>query len=164
LLVLGIDPGTAITGYGLVEERDGNFSLVDCGVVSTPAGMPLEKRLLLLYEGLLEIIEVHRPDEMAVEEVFFGRNVTTAIAVSHGRGIALLAAAQNDMPVFSYKPAEIKQSVVGYGNADKFQVQSMIKMLLDLEEIPKPDDAADAVAVAVCHIQHSRYSSLVGKR
>jgi crossover junction endodeoxyribonuclease RuvC len=162
LLVLGIDPGTAITGYGLVEEKEGDFRLVNCGVVSTPAGMSLEKRLLLLYEQLSDIIARYHPEEMAVEEVFFGKNVTTAIAVSHGRGIALLAAAQNGIPVFSYKPAEIKQSVVGYGNADKHQMQAMIKMLLGLDEVPKPDDAADAVAVAICHIQRNRYKSLVG--
>jgi len=164
LLVLGIDPGTATTGYGLVEEDDGDFHLVKCGVVSTPAGMPLEKRLLLLYDELSRIVANYHPEEMAVEEVFFGKNVTTAIAVSHGRGIALLVAAQNGIPVFSYKPAEIKQSVAGYGNADKHQMQTMIKMLLSLEQVPKPDDAADAVAVAICHIQQNRYRSLVEER
>ncbi len=162
MLVLGIDPGTAITGYALVQEEQDALSLLECGVITTPAGMALERRLLMLYEGVRDVVRKARPDAMAIEEVFFGRNVTTAISVSQGRGMALLAAAQEGIPVYSYKPAEIKLALVGYGNAGKMQIQSMVQMLLGLESPPKPDDAADAVAVAVCHLQMARYRALTG--
>ncbi|HEX2980412.1 MAG TPA: crossover junction endodeoxyribonuclease RuvC [Anaerolineaceae bacterium] len=158
MLVLGIDPGTATTGYGLVrEDPRGDLEVVDFGVITTPAGHPLEKRLLLLYQKLSELILLHQPDSGAVEKLFFQRNVTTAIAVGQARGVAMLALAQYGMPVGEYTPLEIKQAVAGYGGADKNQVQQMVKALLGLADIPRPDDAADALAVAICHL-HSRRS------
>ncbi len=161
MLVIGIDPGTAITGYGLVrEEKNGRLTVVDYGVVKTSAKMPMPKRLLSLYHQLKEITFLHRPDCGAVEKLFFQTNVKTAISVGQGRGVAILALAEAEMPISEYTPNEIKQSISGYGSADKAQMQYMVKALLELEEIPKPDDAADALAVAVCHIHHARYKSL----
>jgi crossover junction endodeoxyribonuclease RuvC len=157
MLVLGVDPGTATTGYGLVREsQDGTLCLVDFGVIDTPAGLEDEKRLLLLYQRLNELILLHTPDAGAVEKLFFRRNVTTAISVGQARGVVLLALAQQGIPVWEYTPMEVKQSVSGYGNAEKRQVQIMVQTLLGLQEYPKPDDAADALAVAICHIHHYR--------
>ena len=161
MLVLGIDPGTATTGYGLVRQtEDGSLLQVDHGVILTPAKMPMPERLVLLYDKLQEIILLHRPDSSAVEELFFSRNVKTAISVGQGRGVVLLALAQAGLPVAEYAPNEIKIAVSGYGGADKHQVQEMVKMLLGLAEAPKPDDAADALAVAICHIHSARMNSL----
>ncbi len=160
MLVLGVDPGTAITGYALVKGEREDISLIECGVLTTPAGMPLDRRLLMLYDGMKRIVVSFRPDVMAIEDVFFGRNVSTAIAVSQGRGVVLLAAAQEGIPVYSYKPAEIKMALSGYGGARKAQIQSMVQMLLGLDAPPRPDDAADAVAVAICHLQVARYRAL----
>lgn len=162
MLVLGIDPGTATTGYGLVRETpQGSLSVVDYGVILTPAGMSPEKRLLLLYDRIMEIMLLHRPDEGAVEKLFFSRNVTTAIAVGQARGVVLLGLAQHGLAVAEYTPLEVKQAVTGYGGADKMQVQLLVQAILDLDEIPKPDDAADALAVAVCHLQSYRMRSLL---
>lgn len=162
MLVLGIDPGTATTGYGLVHETpEGNLAVCDYGVILTPADMSQEKRLLLLYERLMEIILLHRPDQGAVEKLFFQRNVTTALAVGQARGVILLGLAQHALPVAEYTPMEIKQAVSGYGGADKQQVQSMVQAILQLSEIPRPDDAADALAVAICHIQNYRMRALL---
>lgn len=160
MLVLGIDPGTAITGYGLVRETD-RLDLVDWGVITTPAGLPLPQRLQTIYQGLAQVIKAHNPDESAVEELFFSKNVRTALAVGHGRGVALLALADAGLPIAEYKPVQIKQAIAGYGGADKHQVQEMVRMLLQLDEVPKPDDAADAVAVAVCHIHSARMAALI---
>ena len=155
MLVIGIDPGTATTGYGLVqEERDGTLTAIAYGVVTTPAGEDMPKRLVQLHDELTKIIALHRPDTGAVEKLFFQRNVKTAISVAQGRGVALLALAQAGMGVSEYTPLEVKQAVVGYGNADKGQVQQMVRVLLGLERIPKPDDAADALAVAICHLHN----------
>lgn len=160
MLVLGVDPGTAITGFGLVRESpDGTLGLVDYGVIQTPAGLEDEKRLLILYQKLNELILLHAPDAGAVEKLFFRRNVTTAIGVGQARGVVLLTLAQHGLPVWEYTPMEVKQSVSGYGNADKRQVQLMVQTLLGLKEYPKPDDAADALAVAICHLQHYRWKS-----
>ncbi|BAJ63402.1 MULTISPECIES: crossover junction endodeoxyribonuclease RuvC [Anaerolinea] len=160
MLVLGIDPGTATTGYGLVREsQDGSLHLVGYGVIQTPAGLEEEKRLLLLYHKLNELILLHAPNAGVVEKLFFRRNVTTAIGVGQARGVVLLALAQHGIPVWEYTPMEVKQSVSGYGNADKRQVQLMVQTLLNLEEYPKPDDAADALAVAICHLHHYRWKS-----
>lgn len=157
MLVIGIDPGTATTGYGLVrEERDGTLTAVAYGVVSTPAGVEMPKRLVQLHEELTQIIHLHRPESGAVEKLFFQRNVKTAITVAQGRGVSLLALAQAGMPVSEYTPLEIKQAVVGYGSADKQQVQQMVRALLGLDKIPKPDDAADALAVAICHLHMAK--------
>ncbi len=162
MLVLGIDPGTATTGYGLVRETEqGGYAVVDYGVILTPAGEALEKRLLLLYNRLLEILLLHHPDHGAVEKLFFQRNVTTAIAVGQARGVAMLALAQKDVFVAEYTPLEVKQAVTGYGGAEKLQVQMMIQAILELAELPRPDDAADALAVAVCHLQNYRMRALL---
>lgn len=155
MLVLGIDPGTAITGYGLVEQEE-ELRLVACGVIRTPAGAPLPQRLLTIHEELSDLIAGHRPDAVAVEELFFSKNARTAMSVGHARGVVLLTAAQAGLPIFHYKPAEVKQAVAGYGGAGKAQIQEMVRLLLGLDTAPQPDDAADAVAVAVCH-HHSAH-------
>ncbi|MBS1249450.1 MAG: Crossover junction endodeoxyribonuclease RuvC [Chloroflexi bacterium] len=153
MLVMGIDPGTATTGYGLVREDErGNLAAVAYGVVTTPSKWEMPHRLLHVYEKLKEIAQEHQPDSSAVEKLFFQRNVRTAISVGQGRGAALIALASCEIPLGEYTPLEIKQAVVGYGNADKNQVQQMVKLLLNMEELPRPDDAADALAVAICHI------------
>jgi crossover junction endodeoxyribonuclease RuvC len=162
MLVLGIDPGTATTGYGLVRETEqGAFVVVDYGVILTPAGMALEKRLLLLYNRLREIILLHHPEHGAVEKLFFQRNVTNAIAVGQARGVAMLAMAQNNIPIAEYTPLEVKQAITGYGGAEKLQVQMMVQAVLQLDELPRPDDAADALAIAVCHLQSYRIRALI---
>lgn len=161
MLVLGIDPGTATTGYGLVRQTlQGDLEVVDFGVVVTPPGVAAEKRLQQLYEDLIRLILLHRPDSGAVEKLFFSRNVTTAIAVGQARGIALLALAQHGLRVGEYTPMEVKQAVAGYGGADKNQVQQMVRALLGLADIPRPDDAADALAIAICHLHSNRIKSL----
>lgn len=165
MLVIGIDPGTAITGYGLVrEEQNGGLTVVDYGVIQTPAKMPMPERLLRLYRELKEITLLHRPDNGAVEKLFFQKNVRTAISVGQGRGVAILALAEVGMTIAEYAPNEIKQAIAGYGGADKTQMQYMVKALLDLDEIPKPDDAADALAVAICHIHSARIKALTEDR
>ena len=161
MLVLGIDPGTAITGYGLVHEQDDGLSLVECGVVTTPSSQPLPERLQTIYRGLSDVVRRFQPEEAAVEELFFSRNVRTALSVGQARGVALLALVDAGLPIYEYKPLEIKQAVAGYGGADKQQVQEMVRMLLNLERVPQPDDAADAVAVAVCHIHSARMAALI---
>jgi len=162
MLVIGIDPGTATTGYGLVREnQDDSLQAVDYGVILTPADMPMAQRLALLYGKLNEILVLHHPDSSAVEKLFFQRNVKTAITVGQGRGVVLLALAQADVPVAEYTPLEVKQAVAGYGGADKRQVQEMVRVLLDLEEIPKPDDAADALAVAICHLHSAKMLNII---
>jgi crossover junction endodeoxyribonuclease RuvC len=161
VLILGIDPGTAITGYGLVREDDKGLALIDCGVITTPSDQPLPLRLQAIYHGLAALIREHRPDSAAVEELFFSRNVRTALSVGHARGVILLALADAGLPTYEYKPLQIKQAIAGYGGADKHQVQEMVRMLLNLEHVPQPDDAADAVAVAVCHIHSVRMATLI---
>ena len=161
MLVMGIDPGTATTGYGFVEETEaGDLVVIDYGVILTPSKVSPEKRLLMLYNELKRLILLHSPSYGAVEKLFFQRNVTTAIAVGQGRGVVLLAMAEAGIKVAEYTPLEVKQAVVGYGVADKNQVQQMVKAILNLEQIPKPDDAADALAVAICHIHSHKYLSL----
>lgn len=161
MLALGIDPGTAITGYGFVRELiDGGLEVAAFGVIETPVRMSSEKRLLLLYDELKKLILLHHPESCAVEKLFFYRNVTTALAVGQARGVVLLSAVQAGLRVAEYAPLEVKQAVVGYGGADKRQVQQMVRALLGLADIPKPDDAADALAVAICHIHRNRLDSL----
>ena len=156
-VVVGIDPGTAITGYGIIRElENGDLEWISHGVVKTPSDWDEPQRLLELYQKLNEIIIFYKPDCCAVEKLFFQKNVRTAIQVGQGRGAALIAAATAELPVGEYTPLEIKQAVVGYGSADKRQVQKMVKALLNLKEIPKPDDAADALAVAICHLHSTR--------
>jgi crossover junction endodeoxyribonuclease RuvC len=157
MLVIGIDPGTATTGYGLVRDnQEGGLEVVDYGVILTQAGLPAEQRLLTLYQDLTKIILLHRPESGAVEKLFFQRNVTTAIGVGQARGVILLALAQAGLKIGEYTPLEVKQAVVGYGAADKNQVQQMVKALLGLKDIPRPDDAADALAIAICHLSSAR--------
>ncbi len=165
MLVIGIDPGTATTGYGLVREDSlGRLILVDYGVVLTPPKTPMSQRLLQLFRSLQEVLEEHHPDHSAVEKLFFQRNVRTAISVGQGRGVALLALAEAGLPVDEYTPMEIKQAVTGYGGADKRQVQQMVRALLEMNELPQPDDAADALAVAICHLHSARLRSLTGRK
>ena len=163
MLILGIDPGTAITGYGLVREDDKGLALVDCGVITTPSDHPLPARLQVIYQGLADVIREHRPEAAAVEELFFSRNVRTALSVGQARGVVLLALADAGLPIHEYKPLQVKQAVAGYGGADKQQVQEMVRMLLNLDHVPQPDDAADAVAVAVCHIHSARMAALIAE-
>jgi crossover junction endodeoxyribonuclease RuvC len=161
MVVMGVDPGTARTGYGFLRETgQGNLETLDYGVIETPAGMPLEQRLLLLYQDLKRLILLHQPTSGAVEKLFFQRNVTTAIAVGQGRGVVLLAMAEAGMSVAEFTPLEVKQAVVGYGRAEKKQVQHMVRAILGLADLPKPDDAADALAIAICHIHTDRFRSL----
>lgn len=162
MLVVGIDPGVATTGYGVVKDTREGVCLVDYGVVTTPPKMPLAERLLVLHQELEKIIQLHRPESAAVEKLFFQRNVTSAIAVGQARGVALLTLAENRIDVSEYTPLEVKQAVAGYGAADKKQVQQMVKALLGMDVIPKPDDAADALAIAICHIHSKRYLGLQG--
>lgn len=154
--VIGIDPGTAMTGWGIVEEEDQGLNLVACGVVTTPAGTPLPQRLQSIYRELTSIVQQYRPDSSAIEELFFSKNAKTALAVGHGRGAAMLALANADLSIVEYKPLEVKQALTGHGSADKRQIQQMVKLLLALDEIPRPDDAADALAVAICHLHSAK--------
>ncbi|MCL2056240.1 MAG: crossover junction endodeoxyribonuclease RuvC [Oscillospiraceae bacterium] len=159
--IIGIDPGYAIVGYGVVDYIGSKFTVVDYGALTTPADMGFEKRLELIYDGLGLLLARYRPASMAVEKLFFTTNQKTALDVAHARGAVLLCAVKNGVGVFEYTPLQVKQSVVGYGKADKRQVQQMTKTLLNLQTVPKPDDAADALAIAVCHA-HSG-TSLIGK-
>ena len=157
-LILGLDPGTATTGYGLVnEDSDGGLQAIEYGTIQTPAGMPDPERLVILYQRMREIILLHRPQGSAVEKLFFQKNVRTAITVSQARGVILVSLAEAGLEVGEYTPNEIKQAVTGYGSADKNQVQEMVRILLGLEDVPKPDDAADALAVAITHLHTNRY-------
>lgn len=148
---LGIDPGYGITGFGVVDTERGQTRLVTCGAITTPAAMDFSARLEIIYEDMRSLLEKAKPDAVAIEELFFGQNVTTGIGVAQSRGVILLAIRQAGLEVTSYKPSQVKQAVVGYGNATKHQVQDMTKRLLGLEQMPKPDDAADAIAIALCH-------------
>ena len=153
--ILGIDPGYGITGFGLIEADRGNQQLIHCGAITTPAGMDFSARLEIIYEDMRQLLEKAKPEAVAIEELFFGQNVTTGIGVAQSRGVILLAIRQAGVPVYAYKPMQVKQAVVGYGNATKHQVQDMTKRLLRLERLPKPDDAADAIAIALCHARSS---------
>jgi crossover junction endodeoxyribonuclease RuvC len=159
-LALGIDPGTATTGYGLVRQLpDGSLQAEGSGVITTTPEDTAPDRLVTLYRELQDLLRAHKPDTAAVEKLFFQRNVSTAIAVGQARGVVLLALAQAGIEVFEYTPNEVKQAVAGYGSAGKRQVQEMVRVLLSLEDIPKPDDAADALAVAITHLNTSRYGA-----
>ena len=160
MLALGIDPGTAITGYGLVRQAEnGDLLALAHGVIQTMPDIPLPERLVAIYRETVRLLEQYQPDTAAVEKLFFQKNVRTAISVGQARGVVLLALAQAKVPIGNYTPMEVKQAVAGYGNADKQQVQHMVRALLNLEEIPRPDDAADALAVAITHLQISRFKS-----
>jgi len=151
MLILGIDPGTAIMGYGLIKKEGQRLIPVAYSSWRTSSDIPMSQRLKKLYDSINELIREYSPDVMAIEELFFNRNTTTALAVGQARGIVLLSAAENNINIYEYTPLQVKQAVVGYGKADKKQVQFMVKALLSLKEDPKPDDTADALAVAICH-------------
>jgi crossover junction endodeoxyribonuclease RuvC len=161
MIAIGFDPGTARLGFGVVESKV-DPDAIDFGVITTDAETPMANRLLEIHDALLELLDRFRPDAVAVESLFFARNVTTAMTVGQARGIILLAAAQRGIPVAEYTPAEIKQAVVGYGKADKHQMQEMVRLILGLPETPRPDDAADALAVAICHLQTAPFRSRIG--
>ena len=149
--IMGIDPGVATIGFGVVDAERGKQQLVRYGVITTPAGLPLSSRLLQISQDMAELIGQFHPDEVAVEELFFTKNITTGIAVAHGRGVILLELERAGVPVYEYTPMQVKQAVAGYGKADKRQVMAMTARLLKMKEIPRPDDAADALALAICH-------------
>lgn len=151
MLILGIDPGFATIGFALLQVEWGKQALMNCGVITTPAGQPLPARLLQISRDMEELLTTFRPDAMAVEELFFTNNITTGISVAQARGVILTEAERQSVPIFEYSPSQIKMAVTGYGKAEKRQVMEMTKRLLSLSAIPKPDDAADAVAVALCH-------------
>ncbi len=161
MIILGVDPGTATTGFGLVKKDRNNVTPIDYGCILTPAKKHLAERLEIIYKDLREIITKYKPDAVAVEDIFFCKNLKTAINVSQARGVILLAGRQEKIPVCNYTPLQVKQSVCGYGRASKSQVQKMVKILLDLKKIPKPDDAADALAIALCHAQSEKCKRLM---
>lgn len=158
--VIGVDPGTAITGWGIVEGDGDDLKMVAGGVITTAAGTPLPERLQIIYRELTEIVNQWQPELAAIEELFFGKNAKTALVVGHGRGAAMLALANANLPITEYKPLEVKQAVTGHGGADKVQIQQMVKLLLSLDDVPRPDDAADALAIAICHLHSARLRML----
>lgn len=153
--ILGIDPGYATIGFGVVDAQRGSAQLLQYGTINTPPELPFPQRLAVIYEDMNRLLDAVAPDVIAIEELFWGHNVTTGIGVSHGRGVILLAVAQRELPISEYTPMQIKQAVVGYGNATKMQVMDMTKRLLHMEQVARPDDAADAIAVALCHARSS---------
>lgn len=153
--VLGIDPGVAIVGYGVVEQKGNKLTPIQYGSVQTKAGLPQARRLKLIYDGITEIIKQYRPDVVSIEKLFFSRNVTTAFQVAEARGMVLLAAEEAQVQITEYTPLQVKMGVVGYGQAEKRQVQEMVRMILRLSEVPRPDDVADALAIAICELHTS---------
>lgn len=153
--ILGIDPGIATIGFGVIDTNKNSFNLVKCGVITTPAHTPLSERLCQIYDDVCGILELFKPDAVSIEELFFNTNLTTGISVAHGRGVILLACKKAGVMIYEYTPLQVKQSVVGYGRAEKNQVMDMVRRLCRLSAPPKPDDAADAVALALCHARSS---------
>ena len=151
MIILGIDPGLATLGYGVIEVVNDKRRLIQFGTLTTPAGEPMPQRLRAIFQGMNQLMDIYRPDDVAFEELFFSKNITTGMAVSAARGVALVAVVQRTDNLYEYTPMQIKQAVTGYGGADKHQVQQMVKMLLNMKEIARPDDAADALAVALTH-------------
>ncbi|NLU10884.1 MAG: crossover junction endodeoxyribonuclease RuvC [Tepidanaerobacter acetatoxydans] len=164
MLIMGVDPGIAISGYGIISNEQNNCYVVEYGVIRTPPKFSMPYRLKQIHEGYLELIQKYKPDVVAVEELFFNKNAKTIISVGQARGVAVLAAALSKIEVFEYTPLQVKQAVVGYGHADKRQVQQMIKASFNLEELPKPDDAADALAVALCHMNSYKLQNIMDGR
>ena len=161
MIILGIDPGYAIVGYGVIKYEANRFSVIDYGAITTPAGMPFVERLDTIYKELNVLFKKYKPEAMAIEKLFYNTNAKTVIDVAQARGVTVLAAYQNNAEIFEYTPLQVKQSVVGYGRAEKKQVQEMIRVILNLEKVPKPDDTADALAMAICHAHSS--GSLMGR-
>ena len=151
MIILGIDPGLATLGYGVIKADNQNRRLIQFGTLTTPAGQPMPQRLRAIYQGMNQLMDIYQPDDVAFEELFFSKNITTGMAVSAARGVALVAVVQRTENLYEYTPMQIKQAVTGYGGADKHQVQQMVKMLLKMKDIARPDDAADALAVALTH-------------
>lgn len=151
MIIIGIDPGVATIGFGVIRAERGKNTLLQYGVITTPAGLPLSTRLVRINDDMEQLIRQFKPDEIAIEELFFSKNITTGISVAHGRGVILLAAERLGVPIYEYTPMQVKQAVVGYGGAEKRQVMLMTQRLLGMKQIPKPDDAADALAIAICH-------------
>lgn len=160
MVILGVDPGIAIVGYGVLDYEGNRFRALDFGSILTEAGMPLPQRLKIIYSELRLLIYKYKPQAMAIEELFFNNNAKTAIAVAQGRGVAVLSAANEEVPVYEYTPLQIKVALTGYGRADKKQMQQMTKSILGLSSVPKPDDTADALAVAICHAHSMRWGGL----
>ncbi len=160
-IALGIDPGTAIVGYAVVMAKGNELQMLTCDVVTTPAKMPLAERLQIIYRGLSEIIATYKPNEGAIEELFFAKNARTAMTVGQARGVAMLALANGGLSVAEYTPMQVKQAVTGYGSANKDQVGEMVRVLLKLSQVPRPDDAADAAAIAICHLNTLPYANLL---
>lgn len=160
MIVLGIDPGIAIVGYGIIEYKGNSFNMLDYGVIRTKSDIPYPQRLELIFNALNHIIASYNIDEIAIEELFFSKNVKTAISVAQARGVIVLSAQINKKNIFEYTPLQVKQGISGYGKADKRQVQEMVKILLNLKSIPKPDDAADALAIAISHCHTSKFSEM----
>ena len=157
MIILGIDPGLAIIGYGVIQYDGRKMTIIDYGTITTEAGVPLPRRLSSIYDSMASLIDKFKPDANAFAELCFNKNVKTALTVGHARGTALVCAEKSGTELFEYTPLQVKQAVCGYGRADKQQVQAMVKMILNLKEIPRPDDAADAVAVAICHAHSSHF-------
>ncbi|MCQ2387641.1 MAG: crossover junction endodeoxyribonuclease RuvC [Clostridia bacterium] len=161
MIILGFDPGLATLGYGVIEkDLKGKVKMIDYGIISTPKGVALPERLCLIEKGVKQVIEKFKPDEIAIEELFFAKNVTTGINVAHARGVTLLTAVKSCGKIYEYTPLQIKQALTGYGRAEKHQIQSMVMTFLSLKSIPKPDDAADALAVALCHANTNKLGGL----
>ena len=160
MIILGIDPGLAIVGWGVIEHSGSHFKVLGYGAIETPAGIPTEQRLNMIYDGIKTLIETYHPDHIAVEELFFNTNITTGIKVAEARGVIIMCAYKMGVKIFEYTPLQVKQAVVGFGRAEKKQVITMVTMLLGLQKPPKPDDTADALAIAICHAHsgHSRIS------
>ena len=149
--ILGLDPGIAIVGFGAIEAEGGRYQMLTCGAIRTEAGLPLSRRLEIIYDDLCQLLDAVQPEAVAIEELFFNTNITTGISVAHGRGVLLLACRKRQIPIYEYTPLQVKQSVVGYGRAEKKQVMEMVRRMLGLKDVPRPDDAADALAIALCH-------------
>ena len=162
MIILGIDPGYAIVGIGVIEYKGGRLRYIKHGAITTPAAMPTAERLKIIYNEINILLDEYKPDAIAIEELFFNSNQKTAIMVAQARGVLLVACANRNIPLFEYTPLQVKQSLTGYGRADKKQIQTMVKMLLGLNAIPKPDDAADALAIAITHTQSSKLSNMLG--
>jgi crossover junction endodeoxyribonuclease RuvC len=160
--VLGIDPGIATMGYGIIDYKSNKFTVIDYGAVTTKAGIDKALRLHDIYNGITSLIKSYCPDVVAIEELFYNKNAKTVITIGESRGVSILAAVNSGIKVFEYTPLQVKQAVVGYGKADKHQVQQMVKVLLNLDQIPKPDDVADALAVAICHCHSNNMIEKLG--
>jgi len=164
MIVLGIDPGTVVMGYGVIESSDDEITLIDCGALTTPQRSPIGERLSYLYHKLIEIISRYQPEAVAVEQPFVAKNVKSALAVGRAQAVAILAAANNSIPAYEYTPAQVKQMTANYGASSKEQMQEMVRLQLGLSQVPQPSDAADALAVAICHLRETHLSSLLAEQ